>query len=323
MSRAASFAVALGLVVSLLGCNAGRAFIATPNDYAAYRRVRLAPDLDTRLAAAFEYLDEHPDGRYAERLQRFVARAEPVVFAARKRGLAGLEAYLNAMPHGPNADYARELLVQGRMDARRGDLATRSARETMLKSEAAGASRKVAAEVALGWARELVDPQVWASSFDRAPPKLLVRFRLSAPAPECARTADGQACDKLVVRRFIARTESGELERELSIAVRLTLDRDYRAERVDVSGVDLFVGTIEAETGVGIERGDEKAAASAMRVFSERLQHAVLADGRLCSGGESAAGVLTLACEDSGIVLVVERGRDGGADRMSFARRSR
>ena len=50
--------VLLAVLLSLasLGCNAGRTFIATPNDYADYRRVRIADNFDDRMAATWDQM---------------------------------------------------------------------------------------------------------------------------------------------------------------------------------------------------------------------------------------------------------------------------
>ncbi len=317
----ASLLCAFALAPLTSACHVARAAIATPSDYAAYRRVRLARDLDGRVAAAFEYLEEHPEGRFSERVKRYLTHAEPVYFAARSRSADGLEAYLAALPRGPNATLASEKLALERAEARHGDLATRTAHATMLRTEAEDASRKAAAGLGLAWARELLAPEAWRSTFDAAPPKLLVRFRLSAPPPDCARTDDGETCNKSLVRRFTARSPEGESNRELSLDAKIWLDRGYRLARVELSGVELFVRTSEAGTGATVTPVDAKARAQAMRSYSERLQAHVIEDDRLCSGSEGADGVLTLACEDSGIEVRVEPGAAGAPDRMVFARR--
>jgi len=95
------------VVLLLTGC---ASFVASPGDYASYRATRTAADLDERMRAVRLYLERHPEGAFASEVSSFYERAEPLYFEARKSTIAGLRAYLEALPDGPHAEEARTRL---------------------------------------------------------------------------------------------------------------------------------------------------------------------------------------------------------------------
>ncbi len=311
----------LALALFVCGCNAARALVATPNDYAAYRRVRLAESFDERMAAAWSYLHDRPDGRYAERLRGYFDTAEPVYFKARSQTIAGLEAYLAHMPEGPHAEEALGALMVKRNEARREALAERATRAMLLKVEAEEKSRKGVATMVEWWVRALLDPAPWHGTFSDAPAELLTRFRLSSPAPECVVDPDGsQKCTKVIERDFRVRHENGEVDDKLVMTVEVWLDAEYGLDRVRLSGQGLALRGHEAATGV-TSAADDKARAAAWRELVDSLNRAIIADNRLCNGGEDAEGVLSLSCEDPAVTLKVAPARGDRGDSLTIDRK--
>jgi hypothetical protein len=293
------------------GCNAGRAFVATPNDYADYRRVRLGTSLDERLGAAWDYLKVRPDGRYSPRVRAYFDSAEPTFFAIRRRSAAGLEAYVKVLPDGPHAAQALEELMGRRNETRREALAERATRATLLRVAGEGRARRTVASAIEAWVRPMLGTASWRGTFSDAPPDLLARFRLSAPEPACRRTADGQHCTKEVERTFRVRSAAGEVERTFALRVEIDLDAGYHLQELRLSGVGVARATEEARGGVALEA--PRAEALAWHEVVERLGATAFADGRVCSGGEDAGGVWTLECDDPWVTLVAtpnETGRE-------------
>jgi hypothetical protein len=182
MKRLARMAL---LLAATSGCNAGNVFIASTSDYADYRSVRLADSYDARMAASHHYLEQHPDGRYSDRVKRFFDRTEPVFYKARRRNIDGLRAYLKALPHGPHAKEALALLMTFQNEERRREIEGRSVGNSAERNAAEGAGRRAAADVLMWWVQALSQPALWRDSFDRAPPELLARYRVALPQPIC------------------------------------------------------------------------------------------------------------------------------------------
>ncbi|MEM9693463.1 MAG: hypothetical protein AAGA56_13020 [Myxococcota bacterium] len=173
---------AIALACCLLGCTASRAVIASSSDYGDYRRIRVAESAETRMAAAWQYLKRHPEGRFAERIRRYFDRREPVYFKWKGDSVAGLEEYLRALPDGPHAEEAVLRLVA----LRDRGLSTRP--EAVLASieaekRARAADKRRAAELFRWWVAQLIDAAIYTRPFDRVEAELVARYELSAPRP--------------------------------------------------------------------------------------------------------------------------------------------
>lgn len=311
--------LALGLLLSC-GCNTGRAFIASPGDYADYRRVRVAETADERLARAWYYLQERRDGRYAERLGRYFARAEPVFYRVRRRSARGLEAYLLALPNGPHAEAALSLLMELRVERRREELDTRKARETGLRLDLERDKRAAAAELLGFWLTQLLEAQVWQLPLSQAPGELLVRYIVALPTPSCEpRTdeLDGRRCIKTVARRFRVSREGKHLARELAFDLELELDGRGRLVHVTLIGSALFVRTLEAREQRALDDSAEEAKRAANE-FVAWLTAALVERDVACNGGSDPDGTINLDCE--GLLLTIEPGIGGGDDVVLIAR---
>jgi hypothetical protein len=310
-------AVLLGVLAACSACNPARAFVATPNDYADYRRMRLASTLEDRLAAAWAYLEARPEGRYATRLRAFFDDVEPVFYRVRSRDVAGLEAYLRALPRGPHAGEAMQRLIDARNEARREDLDVRATRATMLRVSADDRSRRQAAEAIADWVRPMLEPAPWLGTFSDAPAEVLARFRLSTSEPVCVREGETERCLKQVVRGFRVRGPDGEVERELRFSVEVRLAPGHRLVGMSLEGKAMARATLEASSAEVASTDD----ATSWRALIESLGKAIFEDGRACSGGEDAVGVFTLSCEEAAIVLRASRGADE-VERIELTRRS-
>jgi hypothetical protein len=253
-------------------------------------------------------LEGAPRWPLCDAAQHYFQSAEPVYFRVRSRSVAGLEAYLAALPDGPHAAEALELLVGLKNERRREDLAERATRATLLRVEGEGRARMEAAELVGWWTHAMLAPSVWSRTFADAPADLLARFRLTAPEPTCVRTDGDERCTKDVVRAFRIRGPGGEVERALRLRVEVNLDRNYRLVAFALSGDGLASSSAEAAAGTVGAPSDE---AKAWRAFVEALGARVFKDGRACTGGEDADGTYRLACEEPRVNLLATRDADG------------
>jgi len=310
---------ALGL--ASLGCNAGRALIATPNDYADYRRVRIAETFDDRMANTWHYLKERPEGRYAGRLRKFFDRVEPVFYKVRSRNVAGLQAYLLALPDGPHAGEALELLTELKRDQRREQLDTRLAQQTGRRLDAEKKARAAATELPMWWTHQLMNEAMWDTPLAEAPPEFLVRFRLALPRPECQQDdpePGSRRCTKTVTVGYRVRGERGRVDRSVSLDVELVLDAEWRLQRAILSGADLFTRSEEAGRGEQLDVGSPEVARAASVRFVAQLTKALFGDEMVCNGGTDDSGVTLLTCE----ILRVSVEPSSGGDLILIERTS-
>lgn len=321
MRRHRALGVALvGLVLLLTGCNAGRAFIASSGDYADYRAVRTANDVDARMAAAWEYLETRPDGRYAERLRSYFDKAEPVFFKVRSRSVKGLEAYLRALPNGPHADEAVELLMGMRDESRRESLDTREVRAITTRLDAERDKRESAAALLLWWLDAFADQKVWDKPLTEAPAELVVRYDLSLPQPRCdpdPAEPSHRRCVKPLEQRFRV-PGNGKLEdRTLAFLLETELDERWRLVQLTITGAGILLATEEARSEKALGDGEAEASRAAA-AFVAKLTATLFEREVACNGGTDARGRTVLTCE--GLRLTIEPGRDGGDDVMWIRR---
>lgn len=285
--------VALAWVGLCGGCGVGRAMIAGPVDYGDYRRIRLAESFDERLAAAWYYLEHHPDGVYAERIRRYVRKAEPVFFEVRRRSDSGLEAYLQALPHGPHADEALAELMRRRRAARRDRAADARAAAAGERLDAERARRELIADLPLRWTRMLLDGRLWSGPLAEAPAELLVAFRLELPKPDC-RWDDGAGlyrCTKLLDREFPV-FDGGELSSHaLTMWIELELDERWWVRSARLFGPELFLRLEEARSRRALPPQDHAARRQAREDLGRRAMELLAEPERACVPGDSTAAL--------------------------------
>lgn len=156
MTRLAPIAL---LALAAAGC----ATVAARDDYADYRRVRLAEDDRERLVAVSDYLEAHPEGRWAGKLRAEHDAAETAVYEHNKSTAEGLRHYLEVYPDGHFADQARarvaalEAVRQNRARAADVDREVhRERREQQLEER-----RQWASDAVAFWTRILLGVERW------------------------------------------------------------------------------------------------------------------------------------------------------------------
>ncbi|HMJ51131.1 MAG TPA: hypothetical protein VK540_03625 [Polyangiaceae bacterium] len=233
----------LGLSLLGAGC-AGKlnALVAPTSDYADYRLTRAAPTVPERLQAAARYLKQHPDGAFRDAVARWYGRIEPLFFEASSDTLAGVEKYLDTLPHGPHANSAEQLRDAFRAAARvtsgEGIAAQGAAFERRLAAAAKARDDVLVAYTA--WVGRALDFDAWG----RPPGEASEPFSsawLADPKPKCT----PERCTKLLTLPYELEI-AGKPETFvclLEITLRLTKGR---VADVTIAGPALFARLAEA-----------------------------------------------------------------------------
>ena len=105
--RRVAMAVAPATLAFLAACS----MFASRDDYASYREVRLAESESRWLIAMREYVEAHPDGRWADEIRAERAELEPMFWEENRDTIGGLNDYLEAYPNGPHRAEGNERLA--------------------------------------------------------------------------------------------------------------------------------------------------------------------------------------------------------------------
>ena len=268
----------------LTGCSVGRAIIAPSGDYADHRRYRVAKTLDERLSAAWDYLHERPGGTYSRPLRAWFTRAEPIFYAVRRRSMAGLEAYLQALPNGPHAAEALDDLMLGRERSRREDARTAAAELTARRLDEERKQREAVADLPAHWVQMLMDPAAWSVSLDRAPRDLIVAYSLELPHAQCHRDTDLNVhrCSKEIALGYPVVDRGEALDRRLLMWVEVELDDGWQLRVARLYGPALFVHLVEAREKRPIAADAEGVREAALGSFEDQLLDRLRRPGNGC-----------------------------------------
>jgi hypothetical protein len=321
--------VRLGRALGLLalawvsaGCSAAR-LTAPVDDYAAYRATRTRPRQGDRLAAAVRYLERYPKGAFAAEVHAALEQQEPAFFLAKRGSIAGLEAYLSALPSGAHAAEAtKELSWQRETAAHRDAMGTRAAAVEARFARAA-AERERARSTVTRWLALAADPRLYDEPLGQAPAELIVAWTLSLPRPRCTMADDGSRhCVKVLELPYALPIE-GRLEpRELTLEIRLVQDPSGRPTGVTLSGPGLFNRLEEARRVATIDDDASSARIDAVARAAELARHTIERHGAKPECLEPATPPIVLD-GDCGALHVQVRGRTDEApdDAWSFEHR--
>ncbi|MCC6558357.1 MAG: hypothetical protein IT372_35915 [Polyangiaceae bacterium] len=323
--RRARRAAALGLLaLGLPACGAAAPLFVGRGEYAAYRATRVEPTLEGRLAAAGRYLDRYPEGVYAAEVRAYLGRAEPVFYEAKRGSVAGLEAYLRALPSGAFAGDAQGRLQQMRRARAEGDPAARVAAEAEARIDAEQAERRRVREELSTWVSRFLDAGLWSRPMSEAPAEVIIPFSLALPSPVCHTLEAGEEgapgvgsmrCAKLLALPYTVRVEGESEAREATVEVAAIEDPAGRPLAISIGGPDLFlrleetraVRALAADDASARVGGISQAADLAAAAFRKRVS-----PDPACKRQPVAPVVLDLAC--AGVRLVVRAALEPGGD---------
>jgi hypothetical protein len=305
------------LALALTSCGWAK---ASPWDHAAYRKTRTEQTFEARIAAAGRYLEERPDGAYAEQVRKYFDKAEPVFYATRRTTKEGLEAYLRALPRGPHALDVRNRLAGIEAERRRDPLVA-AAELTRERLEEAAESRRQAQQRLAGWLETLMDRRAYESPIATGPKELVVAFSLELPQPACA-PAEGpklparaaRVCTKDVILRYTIPVERRLEELEMAYLIEIVEDGAGIPLRATIAGEELFSRLDETfakeERRAESVRDRLEAVSRAVDFVEAAFERRVSLDAG-CKKPVVAPEVLRLEC--GGLRVVAAAGADAGA----------
>jgi hypothetical protein len=305
----------MSLIAALGGCATTLPrFAASPDDYASYRRVRVATTMGERLRAAQEYLAARPDGAFADELRQLFESEEPAFFETAKTARGRAVEYLMFLPEGPHAEAAKSQLLAWDMRIEEGESVSllREARRTEAMLAGAALQRRQVGETIFDALRSISDPAAYGVPIESAPPALR-RFLAGSLGPTWGRMPKETTRDLF----FVVPTR---LERESRVAtLTLSMQLDPLGRRVTmgrVSGPDLFVHWLEADELAALDPTINVHRRRAAKHAQERLEgffEAMLPAAR-CLETESVPPETLVARACDGWKLRATMGASGGTD---------
>jgi hypothetical protein len=309
----------VAVVLAVAGCGpSGAAFVASPGDYADYRRTRLAPTLEERIGAATTYLDRRADGAFAPRVRAWLKRADRVYFQAKKGSAAGLRAYLQALPKGAHRAEASRLLGIHEDRASQQDALGRLAGATETRLARAAGERETAQSAVFDWVRRFMKREVWQRRLADAPADLLVPWSLSLPAPACTaleQDAPGRRCVKIVELPYTLPSPGGPAQRQITLEIAVIEGQDGRMREVTLGGPNLFGRVEEAHSRKPVAAADASARMASVSRVVEAVREIFgveVGSAADCKRAVVAPVVLDLGC--AGLRVWLRAGASGDED---------
>jgi hypothetical protein len=323
------------ILLAAPGCG-GSGFLAAPDDYTAYRRTRIAPTLEGRLAAADRYLASYPEGAFLPEVRAWFDRAEPVFFAAKEGSLAGLQDYTKTLPSGPHHAQATKQLARLEAARDRKDLAT--AEDVTSGVDRATADRAAVRAELTTWIGLFLDASLWDAPLSQARAALIVPWSLSLPSPSCtplepsAKPGEGlppprgatRRCAKLLALPYSVVVEGFAEAREVTLEITVFQDAEGRPIEARIGGPDLFLRVEETFTIRALPRGEPEPRIAAMARTAALVRgvffEAVPAGGQ-CKRPPASPVFLDLAC--AGLHVSARSAVDQGEDDLILIRAAR
>jgi uncharacterized membrane protein YgcG len=222
---------ALMIALAILG---GCATIASHEEYAAYRRIRLASEPSERLQRLAEYARAYPHGLWIEEVRAERNRHEHEVWASNNSTREGLQYYLSIYPDGEFVELARQRLEVVNTVAERREIEQARVQEVREeRREQAAVDRRLWVTRAVQfWTRTLLGIQNYGqpiSQVARANPGFSEAFG-QRPEPLCTPAA----CIKHYHAHYaIPVPGATRIEREIHLFLRIRLDRG-RVDRIEL-----------------------------------------------------------------------------------------
>lgn len=272
---------------ALLGCTlwaalswTGCAALVPKGEYRSYRAVRMAPKAMTRLQAMRDYLDQYPDGRWAQEFRAAQAEQEALVFEENRDNREGLGRYLQLYPQGLFSEQARSRLsVLSLLEARR--------RDQQARAQKAAAQRRAEEDdlhrtwvyrftgELLGLATELTG---WNGSIAQLA-KQNPRFSAVLGRPPRPRCSPSECLKYYQGLYTLQLPQAGTLERNLQLILRVRMEDDK------VIGMDIlmpgwgFSRWYENEHGALVVDDESAARKAAVDWAVDRIQTLLAAHG--------------------------------------------
>ncbi len=262
MSGLTRWCGALLIAVGCLGCALRSTLVASPTEYDAYRRVRLARSHADRLVWASNYLSRYPDGVFRAEVQQWFGPAQTRFMRWAWDDAERLERFLTLLPHGPYALLAtkrRDTLLADREAARRADAQLlEQAEQRQQQLDQAAAERRHVIERYKRWVRWAVEQAPFGQVDVRV---ALETLGITEEQPLVCR-AEGCVARQLWGFQIPV---AGKLEtRGIPVELHLKLDSSGRLSAVGLSGSRLLDRLGEAASLRAVASDDAQARAEAI-----------------------------------------------------------
>lgn len=288
----------LAPLLASASCATVRNVTSAPEDYDAYRTIRLQESFVPRLAAAWVYLRQQPEGAYRPEVERWFRAADERFLVRHWDDMSNLERYVDALPDAPRVG-----MVEARLDHLRAlrkmvhdedaaFMAAEKARQEAL--DVAKQSRGEFVRSLTTWVQGLGTSTEFGKPLTEWDPAVVAVLN-EAPALAC----QGQVCTKSLLLGFeVAQTAGLEVR-----AVEFSLQYHFEKGRLTtavLSGDRLFDRLAEGATAKAVDASNLQARAEALGVATQLLSMAL------------SVGFAEPACEREAIAPVLVARECGG-----------
>ena len=319
--RSAALALAFGVAsASATACTeVAQRTVVPVNEYAAYRRYRVADTAEKKLGDAYQYLRSYPDGVYRGEVRRWLSRGSAAYVKSAWNDPRRLEAFLAEVPTGAASERAVvrmvELTVHSEYGAERErKMDERASLLTRRLAEAEEGRRALIVGVA-GWAKRIAAIRSWGERTSELDSDFIYHFRLTEPAARCTDTD----CTKTIAVSYAVPEGKAQSEREAIYDVGLRLEKGG-VRAAWITGADLFTRIGEAVSVAAVSQSDLVSRAEAIGQATQVIALAVegsLPESR-CAVPPVSPVVLQRRCD--GVELrVVSAVELGDEDRVIIA----
>jgi len=307
-------------VAGLVGCaDLGRRAVVSVDEYDDFRRFRLASTTEAKLGAAYEYLRAYPVGAYRSEVHGWFTGADGPYVDGAWQSIVALEAFLRAVPEGPEAARASARLVELRLashhESERERLFEEKVRTIEGRLAEADEGRRSLVRDVVTWVRRLAAIRSWGGRTSELDHEFIYAFRLTPPEARCTE----RGCTKTVSVSYAVPEGKAQSPRQAVYDVVLGLDRGGIAS-ASITGPELFTRLGEAARVSAVHPDDWVGRAEAIGQATLMLALAIepVLPASRCWVSAVSPVVLERACD--GVVLrVVSAVELGEEDRVEVS----
>jgi hypothetical protein len=313
------FAIVALTLFFLAGCaEMGRRATVSVDEFASYRRFRVSPTVEQKLAASVDYLRDNPGGSYRPEVARWLRHAEMGYVVRAWDDAPRLRAFLAAVPSGAYSSRAAERLVELELteeyqqkSARAFDAKVAAIEARLAKAES---GRRELLRGVVGWARRLSRLRDFGKRISELDDELIFAFRLDPPAARC----EGDLCTKTVSVAYDVPEGKAQSAREAVYDVGMQLEHGgLRAAWI--TGPELFTRIGEAVRVAAVAPTDLGARIEAIGQATQMIALAVepALPASRCAVDPVSPVVLRRVCDgvDLRVISAAELGEE---DRISI-----
>jgi hypothetical protein len=289
----------------------GQHAVMSVDEYAEYRRFRLAPSVEQKLSAGFDYLKANPRGAFHSEVSSWFKRVQRDYVEQAWNEPVRLEALLAVAPEGPEAERAAARLVELRLTREYHARHERAFDERVARMErrlaSAESGRRELVSGIRGWVRHLSAIRSWGQRTSELDPELIFAYRLSEPGARC----NDDGCSKTMMVSYDVPEGKAQSERQAIYDVGLRLEKGG-VRAAFVSGPELFTRLGEAVRVAAVSPSDlvgrMEAIGQAVQVLALAVEP-VLPASR-CAAESVSPVVLRRVCDgvDFRVISAVELG---------------